>query len=153
MATGSLLAVWWRIPSLGMGLPLSGPGCHPPASLPPAGDGPVSCWLAVLWYSLSPLSVAAWQNIRLGLFVGKFSLSSLSLSLSLSLWLSHSSGCYLTLAPSYCPQGIQSRSFSSVQFSHSVVSSPLRLYESEHARPPSLSPTPRVHSNSWPSSQ
>ena len=26
-----------------------------PASLPPAGDGPVCCRLALLWYSLSPL--------------------------------------------------------------------------------------------------
>ena len=33
--------------------------------------------------------------------------SSLSLSLFLSLWLCHSLGCYLMLAPSDCPQGIQ----------------------------------------------
>ena len=43
--------------------------------------------------------------------------------------------------------------FSSVQFSHTVVSNSLRLHELKHARPPCQSPTPRVHSNSCPSSQ
>ena len=41
--------------------------------------------------------------------------------------------------------------FSSVQFSHSVVSDSLRPHESQHTRPPCPSPTPRVHSNSCPS--
>ena len=41
----------------------------------------------------------------------------------------------------------------SVQFSHSVVSDSLRPHELQHARPPCRSPTPRVHSNSSPSSQ
>ena len=40
---------------------------------------------------------------------------------------------------------------SSVQFSHSVVSDSLRPHESQHARPPCPSPTPRVHSYSCPS--
>ena len=40
----------------------------------------------------------------------------------------------------------------SVQFSHSVVSNSLRPHESQHPRPPCPSPTPRVHSNSCPSS-
>ena len=39
------------------------------------------------------------------------------------------------------------------QISHSVVSSSLRPNESQHARPPWPSPTPRVHSDSRPSSQ
>jgi len=43
--------------------------------------------------------------------------------------------------------------FSSVQFSHSVVSNSLRPHESQHARPPCPSPTPRVHPDSRPSSQ
>ena len=43
--------------------------------------------------------------------------------------------------------------FRSAQFSHSVVSDSLRPHESQHARPPCLSPTPRVHSDSRPSSQ
>ena len=42
---------------------------------------------------------------------------------------------------------------SSVQFSCSVVSDSLGPYESQHARPPCPSPTPRVHSDSRPSSQ
>ena len=43
--------------------------------------------------------------------------------------------------------------FSSVQFSRSVMSDSLRPHESQHARPPCPSPTPGVHSNSYPSSQ
>ena len=42
--------------------------------------------------------------------------------------------------------------FSSVQFSCSVVSNSLRPHESQHARHPYPSPTPGVHSNSSPSS-
>ena len=42
--------------------------------------------------------------------------------------------------------------FSSVQFSCSVVSDSLRPHKSQHARPSCPSPTPRVHSNSRPSS-
>ena len=41
----------------------------------------------------------------------------------------------------------------SVQFSRSVVSNSLRPHELQHARPPCPSPTPRVHSNSHPSSR
>ena len=40
--------------------------------------------------------------------------------------------------------------FSSVQFSHSVMSDSLRPDESQHTRPPCPSPTPGVHSNSRP---
>ena len=40
----------------------------------------------------------------------------------------------------------------SVQFSHLVVSDSLRPHESQHARPPCPSQTPRVYSNSCPSS-
>ena len=43
--------------------------------------------------------------------------------------------------------------FSSVQFSCSVVSNPLRPHESQHTRPPCPSPTPGVYSNLCPSSQ
>ena len=41
----------------------------------------------------------------------------------------------------------------SVQFSRSVLSDSLRPHESQHARPPCPSPTPRVHSDSHPLSQ
>ena len=52
----------------------------------------------------------------------------------------------LLLLPSIFP------SISSVQFSRSVLSDSLRPHEPQHARPPCPSPTPRVHSNSRPSS-
>jgi len=39
------------------------------------------------------------------------------------------------------------------QISRSVMSDSLRPHESQHARPPCLSPTPGVHSDSCPSSQ
>jgi len=44
-------------------------------------------------------------------------------------------------------------SFSSVQFSRSVVSDSLWPHESQHARPPCPSPTPGVHWDPHPSSQ
>jgi len=44
-------------------------------------------------------------------------------------------------------------SYLSVQFSRSVVFDSLRPHESQHARPPCPSPTPRVYSNSCPSSR
>ena len=58
LATGSLPAVWWRMPSLGLSFPLSSSGC--PRSCLPAlvGNGPVCCRPALLWYSLNPLSCA-----------------------------------------------------------------------------------------------
>ena len=43
--------------------------------------------------------------------------------------------------------------FSSVQFSHSVVSDSLRPHEPKHARPSCRSPTPGVHPNLCPSSR
>ena len=43
--------------------------------------------------------------------------------------------------------------FSSVQFSCSVMSDSLRPHESQNTRPPCPSPTPRVHLNSRPLSQ
>ena len=43
--------------------------------------------------------------------------------------------------------------FSSVQFSHSVVSNSLWPHGLQHARPPCPSPAPRVYSNSCPLSQ
>ena len=49
-----------------------------------------------------------------------------------------------------CNKGLK---FSSVQFSLSVVSDSLWPHELQHARPPSPSPTPRVHPNPCPSSQ
>ena len=50
-------------------------------------------------------------------------------------------------------QTLSDPAYQSVQLSHSVVSDSLRLHESQHASPPCTSPTPRVYSNSCPSSQ
>ena len=46
-----------------------------------------------------------------------------------------------------------SSQFSSVQFSHSVLSDSLRPHELQHTRPPCPSQTPGVYSNSSPSSR
>ena len=48
--------------------------------------------------------------------------------------------------------GLSLPCFSSVQFSHSVVSDSSWPHESQHARPPCPSPSPGVHSDSRPSS-
>ena len=48
------------------------------------------------------------------------------------------------------PEVSSTLQFSSVQFSHSVVSNSLQLHEPQHARPPCLSPTFRVYANSCP---
>ena len=49
------------------------------------------------------------------------------------------------------PHGKHTRvGFSSVEFSRSVMSDSLRPHESQYARPPCPSPTPRVYSNSCP---
>ena len=51
-----------------------------------------------------------------------------------------------------CQQMLNTFQFSSVQFSHSVISESLWPHESQHARPPCPSPTSGVYSNSCPSS-
>ena len=60
--------------------------------------------------------------------------------------------------PGFEPKNSNSRAltlkhFSSVQFSRSVVSDSSGPHESQHARLPCPSPTPRVHSDSCPKSQ
>ena len=105
LATGSLLAVWWRMQSLVPRLPLAFWLWLSPAYLSASGggEGPVRSQLALLWYPLSPLFC---ERVRLCLraFHGKFLSLSLSLSLSLfSLSGYPSLGCYLTLS-SDCPQ-------------------------------------------------
>ena len=54
---------------------------------------------------------------------------------------------------SHCLSSSHLLNLTSVQFSHSVMSDSLRSHESQHTRPPCPSPTPRVHSDSRPSSQ
>ena len=69
---------------------------------------------------------------------------------------------YQMLAKTFYPLYFSSRSqteahhsilFSSIQFSHSVVSDSWRPHEPQHTSPPCPSPTPRVHPNPCPSSQ
>ena len=55
------------------------------------------------------------------------------------------------LAPPQSCDPDHSSNFSSIQFSHSVVSNSLRSHELQQARPPCPSTTPRVHWNSHPS--
>ena len=50
----------------------------------------------------------------------------------------------------YVHQIIMLSTFSSVQFSRSIVSDSLRSHEPQHARPPCPSPTARVHPNPCP---
>ena len=52
--------LWGRVCPL-----LFGSGWRLPAFLPPVGDGPVRSWLALLWYSLSPL-FCEWASSALG---------------------------------------------------------------------------------------
>ena len=67
-------------------------------------------------------------------------------------WKSQAKVTYLLHFGSYFSNLIFFR-FSSVQFSHSVMSDSLQPHELLHARPPCPSPTPRVHSTSCPSSR
>ena len=58
----------------------------------------------------------------------------------------------LSLLHIWAPKSLQMvTQFSWVQSSHLVVSNSLRPHDSQHARPPCPSPTPRVHSDSHPS--
>ena len=54
---------------------------------------------------------------------------------------------HIVLSPAFYSQKYQ---FSSVQFSHPVVSDSLWSHELQHSRPPCPSPTPRVYSSSCP---
>ena len=60
---------------------------------------------------------------------------------------------YLVFAPFFFYSLISYLIYTSVQFSHSVMSDCLRPHELQHPRPPCPSPTPGVHSDSRPSSQ
>ena len=67
-------------------------------------------------------------------------------------------GCHFLLQEIFPTQGLNPgllhcRQMLSVQFSRSVVSNSLWSHELQHTRPPCPSQTPRVYSNSCPSSQ
>ena len=57
----------------------------------------------------------------------------------------HKMYIYIKTVFSYIYQFYFITKFSSVQFSHSVVSDSLRPHEPQHARLPCLSPAPRVY--------
>ena len=66
----------------------------------------------------------------------------------LSIWLHHFCSFFFLQK---CFKRHLWKQFSSVQFSHSVVSDSLRPHESQDARPPCPSPSPGLHSDSRPS--
>ena len=68
------------------------------------------------------------------------------LSKSLSVWIH----VWVCCPPETITALLIGYQFSSVQFSHSVVSDSLWPYELQHPRPPCPSPTPGVHSDSHP---
>ena len=67
-------------------------------------------------------------------------------------WLYHH-WTMLSLGVTFLLVNLYTKPFSSVRFSHSVVSDSLQPHESQHTRPPCPSPTPTVYSNSCPLSQ
>ena len=93
LATRSLPTVWWKMLSLEPRLPLAFWLWLSPAH--PSASG---------WLSFGILSsfVLIWASLSVRALHGKV----LCLYFVLSLWPSLSVGCYLTLGPSDCPQGI-----------------------------------------------
>ena len=75
--------------------------------------------------------------------------SSILLAVMLNQWMLISEFCFSSLPWHMLFSSVQLLS----EFSRSVVSDCLQPYESQHARPPCPSPSPRVHSDSRPSSQ
>ena len=75
------------------------------------------------------------------------------LTLSTNSKLLHHNPCPILIKALLRPTIPLPANISSVQFSRSVVSDSLRPHESQHARPPCPSTTPRIHSNSCPSSR
>ena len=70
------------------------------------------------------------------------------------LWIrNHGHVCFQYVVLSWHFSCYHSASQSVSQFSRSVVSDSLQPHESQHARPPSPSPTPGLHSDSRPSSR
>ena len=99
--------------------------------------------LIIIWKYL-----CMWHFLLTFLFSLAAFLFSLGASSVLCLWLLIARLWYILALGS-----LSSSYFSSVQFSHSVMSNSLRLHEPQHARPPCPSPTPRVHPNPRPSSR
>ena len=106
LATGSLLTVWWRMPV--SVTKIAATPCllalavmHLPLCLQHKGGACIQLASSALVFAQS--FVLSGARLRVKAFHWKV------LSLFFSP-LCHSLGCYLTLAPSVCPQGIQARS-------------------------------------------
>ena len=99
-----------------------------------------------------------WRQSEINFMISKYSYPQGDFSMCHQLQHSFLSPCniseiryVLNLISYHNPQYLFSF-LSSVQFSRSVVSDSLRPHESQHARSPCPSPSPRVHSDSRPSS-
>ena len=108
--------------------------------------------ILVFWMlSLKPaFSLSSFTFIRRHFSTSLLSAIRVVLSAYLRLWI------FLPpiLIPTFASPSLAFRTrFSTVQFSHSVVSDSLRPHESQHTRPPCPSPTPGVYPNPSPSSQ
>ena len=127
-------------------------------------QSPVPSWLSIIMSVLShvqlfmiPLTVACQAPLSMGSFRQKYwsgfpcpppgNLPHPQIKPTL-LTSPALAGGFLTTSAIWEAQ--QTFQFSSVQFSHSVLSDSLRPHESQHARPPCPSPTPGVYSNSCP---
>ena len=95
------------------------------------------------WYSRNPAVLPIWAFLSKLCYLVYVSISKIPFSCCFSACSSRKRFIFSPPTPA----------FSSVQFSCSVVSDSLRPHESQHARPPCPSTTPRVHSDSRPSSQ
>ena len=113
-----------------------------------------------VYWSLTSYYAPCWYFYRCHLIYKIFWLR-ISASFPVSCWIL-STGAFIwtqvlfllnILAGSKSLSSESGNQFSSVQFSHSVMSDYLKPHESQHARPPCPSPSPGVHSNSRPSSR
>ena len=83
---------------------------------------------------------------------GYFQVQAMVNSAAMNIWI-HVSFWIMMFFDIWLGVGFLNYMFSSVQFSHSVVSNSLHPHEQQHTRPPCPSPTPRVHSNPCPLSR
>ena len=96
-------------------------------------------WWAAIYGVTQSWTRLKWLSCSSSLKTQVYLVSKLSSFIYLYIFKSHSCENYeLFIFNSYIY-------FSSVQFSHSVISDFLRSHESQHTRPPCPSPTPRVH--------
>ena len=120
-----------------------------PNSVSPPGN-PKLCWL--LCPNRSPLFLwAQILSLNLGIKFGNSSREKETVDPWLTL--KHITWSPLSRILTYLVHVVSTHVwYLSVQFSSSVMSDSLPPHELQHARPPCPSPTPRVHSNSRPSS-